>query len=336
MKKLLLLILLAGPALAGGFSLGLNYPWHQEGGQHLYGGMFGEMTPAQRTAIEAHFRTMQEDGITALRLWLLADGWRWPTFTAGRPDPLPERFVEDLRWFARAAHSHGIRIQPAIWDFYINRKHRHWVADEAIARDLATRVVAPLVAALAGEPGIASWDVMNEPDWITVRRDDRGPDPDPARDLPPDLGASHDLAVMRRFMSLHVDAIHAAGARATIGCAAAKWVHMWKGLGLDEYQVHFYPPASAAFLGDQQFRFLLPAVSRLKLDRPCILGEFPPNLRRTDLTDVLDIIRSKGYAGAWAWSYFGHGYPEDLAHSFSYRARRAQFRSYAAGLAGRR
>jgi hypothetical protein len=349
---LAVLILLGGAHRSPGgtppFSVGLNYPWHVEGPDHLYGALFGEMTDARRAAVRSHLAEMAGDGITCLRIWLLADGWRWPERERERFKPLPPAFVEDLRWFLRAAHEHGIRVQPSIWDFYVNRKNRRYVADPAVVRELVDVVVSPLVAALREEPGLYGWDVMNEPDWIVrwwpFRR---GPteaqreealrrhhlrvtgEAAPAA-LPPDLGPGHDLAVMRRFVKAHVDAIHAAGARATLGGAMPITLRAWKGLGLDEYQVHYYPPGALGFLGDHQFR-LLPSVRRLGLDAPCILGEFPPNLRKTHLVDVLELVRDKGYAGAWAWSYFGHGHPEDLTHPFSYRARRSEFREFTSG-----
>jgi hypothetical protein len=336
------------------FSVGLNYPWLQESGQHLYGGLFGELTAARRAAIEGHFADMQGAGITMLRLWLLADGWRWPESGAasggsvqvladaratrsarpesasGRFKPLPPAFVEDLRWFVRAAHAHGIRVQPALWDFYINRTHREYLTDPAVLPELIEVVIAPLVRALAGEPGIASWDVINEPEWIIADKASDGEAPHGAEAREFDPGQPHAFAVLSRFVKAHVAALHAAGARATLGSASTKWVAIWKGHDLDEYQVHYYPRAVIGWMGNAQFR-LLPSVKRLGLDRPCVLGEFPPNQKRTDLADVLAIIRDKGYAGAWAWCYFGDGFPENLAHPFSYRARREEFRAFTLG-----
>lgn len=327
MRALALLVLiasLAAPLCADTpFTVGLNYPWHQENGQHLYGALFGQMTDEQRTAIQAHFQDMQGAGITRLRIWLLADGWRWPERADGRFKPLPERFIEDLRWFLRAAHAHGIRVQPSIWDFYINRTHREYLTDPAVLPEVIRVVIAPLVAALQGEPGLDSWDVINEPEWIIDFS--RGEAPEQRSGFNP--GAPHPFGVLRNWISKHVEAIHQAGGRATVGSAATKWVTRWKGLGLDEYQVHYYPKAVIGWTGNAQFR-LLPAVRKLGLDRPCVLGEFPPNQKRTDLTDVLAIIRDKGYAGAWAWCFFGDGYPENLAHPFSYHARREEFRAF--------
>ena len=43
----LLHVLLAAGLLAEPFSIGLNYPWYQEGGEHHYGRLFGDLTDAQ-------------------------------------------------------------------------------------------------------------------------------------------------------------------------------------------------------------------------------------------------------------------------------------------------
>jgi hypothetical protein len=326
---LLALLAPAAPLRAAtpAFPVGLNYPWFQENGEHHYGRTFGDLTDARRAAIESHFTEMQQDGISRLRIWLLADGWRWPERTGGRFQPLPAAFVEDLRWFVRRAHAHGILVQPSLWDFYINRTHREYLTDPAVLPEVIEVVIAPLLRALAGEPGLTSIDVINEPEWI-LRFDKQG-EVSP-RGFEP--GAPHDFAVIARWVRAHVDAIHAAGLRATVGSASPKWVAHWKGMGLDEYQAHFYPKAIYGWIGNAQFR-LLPSVSKLGLDKPCILGEFPCNQKHTDLTTVLGMIRDKGYAGAWAWSYFGDGFPENLAHPFSYRARRQEFRAFTHGTA---
>jgi hypothetical protein len=328
LAALVLVLALAMPACAGRpFTVGLNYPWHQENGQHLYGALFGDLTDARKAAIQNHFADMQGAGITRLRIWLLADGWRWPERVDGHFRPLPERFISDLRWFLRAAHARGILVQPAIWDFYINRTHREYLTDPAVLPEIARVVIEPLVAALAGEPGLDSWDVMNEPEWIIDfgRGENVADERAPTRGFEP--GPPHPFGVLRNWISKHVEIIKRHGTRVTVGSAGTKWVHHWKGLGLDEYQVHFYPKPTTSWMGDAMFWFL-PAVSRLGLDKPCVLGEFPPNHKRTNLVDVLTTIKGKGYAGAWAWEYFGDGFPENLAHPFSYRARRDEFRAF--------
>ena len=321
--------LIAWPAPAHAatpFPVGLNYPWFQENGQHLYGQLFGDLTDARKAAIEAHFTDMQDVGITTLRLWLFADGWRWPERKDGHFQPLPDPFVNDMLWFLGRAHAHGIAVQPSLWDFYVNKSHRDYLTQPAYLPELISKVITPLAHALKDAPGLGVVDIFNEPEW-TIHFD-ASQKVEPRRGFDP--GPPNEFPVLQRFVKAHVDALHAEGLRCTVGSAGTQWVARWKGLGLDEYQVHYYPKPMAGWLGNAQFR-LLTAVSKLGLDRSCVLGEFPPNQPHTDLPTVLGIIRDKGYAGALAWEYFGDGFPENLAHPFSFRARRAEFKAFISG-----
>lgn len=318
----LLCLLLAGPACAQ-FTVGLNWPWYQEKGEHHYGRGFGDFTDARRATVEAQLAEMQRARITRLRIWLLADGWKYPERANGQFAPLSGAFLADLRWFLRRAHAHGILVQPSLWDFYLNRTHREYLTDTGVLPAVLERVIRPLAQVLASEPGCGVVDVMNEPEWA-IRFASRDLSLK-GREFNP--GEPHDFAVLHRWIRGHVQVLKAAGCKVTVGSAGTQWVARWKGLGLDEYQVHYYPKPGATWIGNAMFR-LLPSVSKLGLDRPCVLGEFPPNRRFTDIPTILGIVRDKGYAGAWAWEYFGDGYPEDLKHPFSFHAKMAEFAAF--------
>jgi len=317
------------------FVVGVNYPWYQEAGQHYYGQSFGGLTEARKHTIASQLDEIAGTGVRAIRIWTLAAGGPWLDLTT----PLPASTIEDLRWFIRAAHQRGMGVMPSIWDFYLNKTHRPLIEDAAARAKLISLYVEPLVRALSAEPGLLAWDLCNEPEWM-VRwvpwgkpGDARGPGSDQGRPpgAPdhrwPDVGPGHSLSAIRAFLSPQIEAIHRAGGRVTIGAVSPWTVRLWKGMGLDEYHVHFYPPDATAFLGDAQY-FVLPAVKRLGLDRPCTLAEFAPNGRHTHLVEILKMVRDRGYAGAWAWAYFGVGFPEDMTHPFSFRAREADFRAF--------
>ena len=68
-------------------------------------------------------------------------------------------------------------------------------------------------------------------------------------------------------------------------------------LGLDFYQVHWYDSVEAAAP-------LKRPVSKLGLDRPVLLGEFPTRGSTVPPADVLVTTQSAGYSGALAWSMF--------------------------------
>jgi hypothetical protein len=79
--------------------------------------------------------------------------------------------------------------------------------------------------------------------------------------------------------------------------ASASGLRLVRGLGLDFYQVHWYDSVEAASP-------LRRPVSRLRLDRPVLLGEFPTRGSAVAPEDVLKAARDAGYAGALAWSVF--------------------------------
>ena len=104
----------------------------------------------------------------------------------------PKLFLARLRHFVRAAHDRGISVMPVVWDSCFDDTQptfdstenkwipnpgvqrlgsEFWPAGEAYCRDL--------VQTLGPEPGLAMWDIMNEPmitSWVgedVPQRDER-------------------------------------------------------------------------------------------------------------------------------------------------------------------
>ncbi len=74
-------------------------------------------------------------------------------------DALPEK----LRHFVRECHKRGIGVMPVVGS-------GQWVRDTSL-RAQGREWVQFLIDALSDEPGLAIWDVMNEPDWPTTPRE---------------------------------------------------------------------------------------------------------------------------------------------------------------------
>jgi hypothetical protein len=75
-----------------------------------------------------------------------------------------ENLPRKLEHFARACHERGIGVMPVVG------YARQWIRDASL-RPQAREWAEFLVQALSDEPGLAFWDVMNEPDWPTTPRE---------------------------------------------------------------------------------------------------------------------------------------------------------------------
>jgi hypothetical protein len=68
-----------------------------------------------------------------------------------------EALPKKLQHFVRACHKRGIGVMPVVGS-------GPWLRDTTL-RDLGREWIQFLVKAISEEPGLAFWDVMNEPDW---------------------------------------------------------------------------------------------------------------------------------------------------------------------------
>jgi hypothetical protein len=117
-------------------------------------------------------------------------------------------------------------------------------------------------------------DIINEPEWMTS--------------LP--------LDALRAFLAESVALAHATARQpVTVGSAGTRWRDIYRGLGLDFYQVHWYD-------GLKNQPPLDTHVDRLGYDRPVVLGEFPTKGSRRSSSDIIETARAAGYAGAFYWS----------------------------------
>ena len=75
-----------------------------------------------------------------------------------------ENLRRNLVHLVRAAHERGMGVMPVVG------YARQWVTDTSL-RPQAREWAEFLVNTLSGEPGLAFWDVMNEPDWPPTPRE---------------------------------------------------------------------------------------------------------------------------------------------------------------------
>ncbi len=129
------------------------------------------------------------------------------------------------------------------------------VLRDAVARHALWRVVDTLVAPFGRHPGIAMWDLWNEPDWMTA------PWRPPSRRLSP-----RRLRQCLSELALHVR-WHATQPL-TVGLASARGLPLCRDLSLDVLQVHWYDHL-------ERRAPLSPRARVSWSDAPLVLGEFP-------------------------------------------------------------
>jgi len=280
------------------FFVGANLPWIR------YGGDFGAnaWAPAglsqhsEPDRIASLFETLRAHGITTIRWFFLCDGRAGVRFGAdGFPDGLDEVVFRDvdtaLSWAERA----GLGVLPVLLDFHwcmpartinsVQLGGRRLVLSRPSGRQrLIETVIAPLFERYGRDSRVHGWDLINEPEWVTL-----GVGTWNAR-----------KSILRPAMRSYIrDAAACAHARVvqpvTVGSASSRWLGLVKGLGLDFYQPHWYDSF------ESRAPLAMP-VEAMRCDRPLVLGEFPTrgSARAPDV--VIEMARAAGYQGAMFWS----------------------------------
>lgn len=274
---------------------GVNLPWIR------YGGDFGAnaWSPAgglsTRVDADLHRRLAQAAaaGAQLVRWFVLTDGRAGITFDgADVPRALQPVVLDDMAAALDALQAHGLRMVPVLFDFTwadavrvvngVQLGGRAAVLHDAVTRHALWRVVDALVTPFGTHPGIAMWDLWNEPDWLTAAGRPR------ARRL-----SARALRRCIAELALHVR-WHATQAL-TVGLACTRGLPLCRDLELDVLQVHWYdnlePHSPLAQRPDV-------AWSRA----PWLLGEFPTRGSARSPETIVTIAHDAGYAAAWPWS----------------------------------
>ena len=281
------------------FVVGVNLPWLSYGGDfganawHPRGGI---ARPELRRRVDETFARLADSGLSTVRWWLLGDGRAGLRADGdGRLLGLDDFFFADVDAGFESAAGHGIRLIPVLIDFLWFDPAR--VVDGVLTGGRAALVTVPesrfrlhdavftrIFERYRRHPAVYAWDLINEPEWAT-----RGLGTFlPGRGVPE--------VVMGIFLRELVALGQEWGTQPlTVGLASASGLRLVRKLGLDFYQVHWYDRVEAVTP-------LRRPVSRLGLDGPVLLGEFPTRGSALAPTEVLRVAREAGYSGALAWS----------------------------------
>ena len=321
---------------------GCNYPWSADGSTIFYGLDFGANiwgshlgVSTRRSAVARDFAEMAALGFTVARWFLFCDGRAGIVYDdVGMPlGPDPHLFV-DLDAAIEIARDAGIRVDLVLLDHrWMFSGLRETVADSATGvlleaqlpegranalRSSAGRdglfdgVIGPLVRRYGPDgtradlgAAILAYEFMNEPDFVIDEWED---------DLSSRVRRPLTFEVMADLVSRLSGLVHAEhpGALTTLGCARIHNLWAWDddAIGLDVIQVHSYPDARRP---EREADVFGTPASALGVRRRVIIGEFPCNepgqrpdgatREPTPLDEHLELAMSRGYAGAWPWSF---------------------------------
>jgi hypothetical protein len=284
--------------------------------------------------VQNDFRAMASIGLDVVRWFVFADGRGGVRWNDAGVAGLAPAFFEDMDAALGIALDAGVRLCLVLFDYswMLRREER----DEAGGLLFRTRpdllstpmgrrqVIEALVDPLLERYGVGgekqalgdaihSFDVMNEPDWVT-----RGLSPDRSRDAATGvrrLNARLSRTALRAFVGAIAERVHERSrALVTVGGGrvrfAAEWDH--PSYGLDFIQVHSYPDIrhprrDTALMGR--------TCASLCVSKPVLIGECPANGDRQHpadhapppftLEDYLTHAREGGYLGVWPWSFKG-------------------------------
>jgi len=291
---------------------GINYPWTVVHGRANYGCDFGRNIWNSHTGVSTHeadvradFIAMAAMGVEVVRWFVLTDGrggLRW--FGDGQLAGLDDRFVPDLDAALACAEAAGVRLCLVLIDYaWMHDATRKSLVATASGREVfLDAVFDPLLAACGSSTVIHSFEIINEPDWVTA-----GLEPNPAHD-------PLTIDELRGFAGSVSARIHArSSALVTLGGGrvrfAAEWDH--PAYGLDFIQVHSYPDVRYQ---DRDVSLFGRTAASFGLSKPLLIGEHPASPRQHPpdhlppaywLEDYQALAREGGYLGAWPWSFKG-------------------------------
>jgi hypothetical protein len=291
------------------FVVGANLPWVR------YGGDFGAnaWAPAggvaarDSSSLETVLSGLADIGVTHVRWFLLCDGRAGLQLDdARRPRGVDAAVWRDMDAALTLTARARLRLMPVLFDFHLCRPRRyvnrvqiggraHLLALDDHRERLLDVVVAPILGRYGRDSVIATWDLINEPEWATFGVGTWNP------------VCSVSRTAMRAYIRSAAALVHALTCQqVTVGSAGVATLPLVQGLGLDSYHPHWYDTVEP---GSPLNRFVI----QLGCDAPVVLGEFPSRGSARRVDDLLATARRHGYAGAYGWSVLADDSASDRA-----------------------
>jgi hypothetical protein len=294
------------------FASGLNVAWVN----------FASDVPNPDLAtFDTVFGNTYQAGGRVIRWWFHVDGRSTPGYgDAGDPLPATCSQIADVRHILDHAASAKVMVLISLWSFNmldaniaptLLADNTNLLTVDATRQAYIDSYLKPLVAAVAGHPGLYGWEIFNEPEGMsnvahyTTRYPDGGP------------GPVVDELYIQKTINWFADAIHGVdpGALVTNGTwqfransdvAGTNYYSDSALVGaggrdagvLDFYEVHYYSSDGAS---NSPFKN---AAAAWMLDKPIVIGEFDAiDTDGVSAADLYTALHGSGYGGALAWKY---------------------------------
>jgi hypothetical protein len=276
----------------------------------------------------ALFGNVYAAGGRVARWWFHTNGTHTPGYDdGGMTLPISPSNIADVKSILDTARESGMMITISLWSFDMLKGN---IPPATLANNIALltvdnnrqayidNVLTPLVTALAGYPGLYSWETFNEPEGMASGGQGWRPFTYGAGADGGTTGAAVDISFIQKSVNWFAAAIHAADPQALVtnGTWEFQAVSNVTGMSnyysdaellaaggmpggtLDYYEVHYYSAD-----GVKYSPFVNP-VSHWGLDKPVVLGEFYAlSQDGVDVDSTYTTLHDAGYAGAWAWQY---------------------------------
>ena len=310
------------------FLNGVNQAWLN------YGDDFGN------NSTHGHFCALRDTLVNtsvhvghSIRIWLHVEGDKTPQFDADGyviATDASNTLISDMRRYLRAAAELDVLVFFVLWNGAVlkNEQTKALFASPPRLDSYITNVLTPMAAALAGEPGLGAWEIMNEPEGSVAAG---VADSDPCFDTMAlkNTGAGWaqstpiPMKQVLTFVGRQAAAIHAADADALVTVGAWSEHSVSDALGLKDYytpeclkkaaggaagayldfkQVHSYATAPGkTFNPTSPFRH---SAKEFAEATPLLIGEFEPgaSAQGENATTLYGWAHAKSYCGGWGWT----------------------------------
>lgn len=318
------------------FLSGGNQPWID------YGNDFGNsQSNGKKCELQEYIANLTAAGGNTMRIWLFIEGDSIPSFNSSGFVIATDgtgTLIDDLRVYVQYAAAHNVFVNLCLWNGAVLRNQNaiDLFSSSAKLDAFIDNALVPIVKALADEPGVGSWEVINEPEGsLSLTKDDKQPCYDTKTVLENTgagwAGHSFTMHQLLIFVNKQAAAIHRADPKALVTVGSwSPWVlsdvlapDESKGFRnyykdsclvqaggeadgvLDFYQVHAYPDKVPGTVPGGPHNVFASNASIYALDKPLVIGEFAHTKCASagcTASSLYAWAYGSGYQGAWDWA----------------------------------